>query len=356
MEGRGQAGGQERALRVGVIGTGFGAAVHIPSLRQLPGVEVAAVCAAHLDRARAVSALQKVPLCFSDYKRMLREAELDAVTIATPPDLHHPISIAAAEAGLHILCEKPMARSAAEARDMWRLVRDAGVQHAVDYESRYLPSRLAFKRLVDKGYLGEFQSVSLTVYLQSWRERARHSSSSLDTGERTAGVLGALGSDYIDTLRWWFGEIHGVAGAMPRTDWSDSSFALIVQFASGGIGTIHISATSPVDLGAEIVATGTDAMIALQADGRLFGVRRDEQVVSELPVPTDLWGELPRFADERARPFMLLAAEWVRGILTGTGNWPSFEDGMKVQEVVDSVHRSQALSRWIDTSGKKWPV
>ncbi|MDI3341249.1 MAG: Gfo/Idh/MocA family oxidoreductase [Sphaerobacter sp.] len=346
---------QDKPLRVGVIGTGVGAAVHLPGLRQIPEVDVVAVCAAHLDRARATTLLHQVPLYFDDYRRMFREAGLDAVTIATPPELHHPIAVAAAEAGLHILCEKPMARNAAEARDMFRLARDANIRHAVDYETRFLPTRQAVKHLIDRGYLGELQSVSVTVYRESWRERLRHSTSWLDSGERAGGVLGALGSDYIDTLRWWFGEIHAVAGALPHAGRGDDGFALIVQFASGALATVHVSTVAPVNLGDEIVAVGTEAMLAVQADGRLFGVRRDDRVVCEMPLP-DVWGDLPKFPDWRVRPFVLLAREWIRSILTGTGAVPSFEDGMKVQEVLDSVQRSQELQRWIDTSGKKWPV
>ncbi|HET9014708.1 MAG TPA: Gfo/Idh/MocA family oxidoreductase [Thermomicrobiaceae bacterium] len=346
---------QETPLRVGVIGTGFGAAVHVPGLRQIPGVEVAAICAAHLDHARSAALLHGVPTHFDDYRQMFREAELDAVSIAAPPELHHPIAIAAAESGLHILCEKPMARNAAEARDMFRLARDAGVRTAVDYEHRFTPSRLRVKKLVDSGYLGDFHSLSLTVYRTSWSDRRRHSSSALDEGERAGGVLGALGSDYVDVLRWWFGEVHGVAGATPKPMGSDT-FAALLQFASGGIATIHLSTSSPVDLGDEIVVTGSGAMIAVRADGRIFGVRRDEQVVGELA--GDEPPAEPAFAspDPRLRPFALLAGEWVRTIRTGKGYAPTFEDGMKVQEVLDSVRRSQELGRWIDTSGKRWPT
>jgi len=316
---------------------------------------VVAIGASRIEHARQAALLHQVPHFFDDYRRMFREANLHAVTIATPPEFHHPIAIAAAEAGLHILCEKPMARNAAEARDMHRLARDANVQHAVDYKTRFLPSRQVCKRLIDQGYLGELQSVSLTVFRQSWRDRLRHSTSSLDAGERAGGVLGALGSDYIDTLRWWFGEIHAVAGALPRTIRGSECFSLILQFASGALATIHVSAVAPMDVGDEIVAVGTDALLAVQADGRVFGMRRDEQVLSEIELP-DVWGDLPNFADRRVRPFVLLAREWVRGILEGKSAVPSFEDGMKVQEVLDSVQRSQELQRWIDTSGKKWPV
>lgn len=345
-------------LRVGVIGTGFGAAVHIPGLRHVPEVEVAAVCSARLDRAHAVKVSHRIPEYYDDYRKMFREANLDAVTIAAPPELHHAIAIAAAEEGLHILCERPMARNAAEARDMLRLARDAGVQHAIDYETRFTPARAAVKRLVEQGYLGTLKSVSLTVYRTSWRDRVRHSSTSLDEGERVSGVLGAFGSEYIDALRWWFGDINAVAGAAPRTrlESDDATFSIILQFASGAVGTVHVSSAAPIDVGDEIMLLGSNAMVALQGDGRLYGVRRDEQVISELPLGDDGYGDLPNFPDPRVRPFILLAREWVRGILTGTSSAPTFEDGLKVQEVLDSVHRSQHLQRWIDISGKKWPV
>jgi len=348
-------GKQETTLRVGIVGTGFGAAVHVPGLRQIPGVEVAGICAAHLEHARSAALLHGVPAYYDDYRRMFREGGLDAVTIATPPELHHPIAIAAAESRLHILCEKPMARNAAEARDMFRLARDSGVRHAVDYEHRFTPSRLRMKKLVDSRYLGDFHSITLTVYRTSYADRLRHSSTALDEGERAGGVLGALGSDYVDVLRWWFGDIHAVAGASPRVP-GDDTFAALLQFANGGIATIHLSSSSPVDLGDEIVATGSQGMIAVQPDGRLFGVRRDEQVVSELAADEAQPEVETSVADPRLRPFALLAGEWVRSIRSGDGYAPTFEEGMKVQEVLDSVRRSQDLGRWIDTSGKRWPT
>ncbi|MBX6342421.1 MAG: Gfo/Idh/MocA family oxidoreductase, partial [Thermomicrobiaceae bacterium] len=295
----------------------------------------------------------KVPSYYDDFKAMYRSAELHAVTIAAPPEVHHAAAVAAAERRLHILCEKPMAVSGAEARDMYRLVRDAGIQHAVDYESRFTPARREVKRLVEGGYIGRLCSVNVTVYRPDWRDRLRHSSSALDEGERSAGVLGAIGSDYIDSLRWWFGEIEAVAGAAAP---DGANYAIALRFAGGAVGTIHLSAISPVALGDEVVAMGTDGMLALRADGRLFGTLRHQQCVTELPIESDLGDDLPKFPDPRLRPFVLLAREWVRGIRTGESSAPTFEDGMKVQEVIDSVRRSQDLGRWIDTSGKKWPM
>ncbi|CCF85342.1 Gfo/Idh/MocA family protein [Nitrolancea hollandica] len=353
----------KRTLRIGVIGTDLGRTMHIPGLQMLPQVEVAAVCAGAAEDAHATALRHHVPLYFDDYRTMIHNAELDAIVITGPPANRHPAAIAAAESGLHILCEKPMARNAAEARDMLRLVKEVGIRHAVNFRSRFTAARARIKALVEQGYLGELQSVSITVYRPPLAERQIQPSGLSDDCERAAGALQAIGSDYVDTLRWWFGEIHTVAGITTanlhtgKSGHPDSAnFAIILEFANGATGSIHVSATSPVNLGEEIVAIGSDGMLALQADGRLFGTKRSEQEITELPIENVAGGILGT-AHPRLRPFLLLASDWVAGILTGVaGIAPSFEDGMKVQEVVDAVERSRHLSRWIDTSGKRWPV
>ena len=351
------------ALRIGIIGTDLGRTMHIPGLQMLPQVAVVAVCTSEADQAHAVALRHHVPQYFDDHRQMIRKAELDAVVIAGPPAIHHSVGIAAAELGLHILCEKPMARNAAEARDMLRLVKEVGIHHAVNFRARFTPARARIKTLVDQGYLGQLQSVSITVYRTPLAERRIQPSGLSDDCERTAGALHAIGSDYVDSLRWWFGDIHAVAGittagshASKGADPNSANFAIVLEFAGGATGSIHVSATSPVHLGEEIIAIGTDGILALQADGRLFGTRRADQQITELPVE-DAAGGVLGSAHPRLRPFLLLAGDWVSEILTGQrGIAPSFEDGMKVQEVVDAVERSRHLSRWIDTSGKRWPV
>ena len=105
----------------------------------------------------------------------------------------------------------------------------------------------------------------------------------------------------------------------------------------------------------EVVAIGTRGMLRIQRE-RLYGAVRDEGVLSELPIPEELATLSGQTPDPRVAPFTLLAFEWVHGILEGNGHAPSFEDGMRVQEIVDGAMRSQGLERWVDTSGKKWPV
>ncbi len=349
---------QTTPLRVGVVGTAEGSAVHLPGLRQIPHVEVIAVASVDGGSASAVAARFQVPQHYDDYRVMFRRAGLDAVTIAAPAELHHSLVIAAVESGLHILCDSPMARTAAEARDMHRVARDAQIQGSIVFTSRFIPARIRIKQLISHGYIGDLQSASVTTFRSPYARRR-----TMFPLERNTSLIQQLGYDFVDTLRWWFGDVHAVAGsrvpaglASVDAEQSDSNFSIMLQFGSGALASIHACATSPVDLGDEVVAVGTGGMIALRNDSKIFGTKRDAQSITELPIPEELLVETPRTVDPRVGPFMQLAFDWAQGVLSGEPNAPTFEDGMKVQEIVDGAVKSQELARWVDTSGKKWPV
>ncbi len=347
-----------KPLRVGVVGTADELAVHILGLRQVPFVDLVAVTTADGSSASAVAARHQIPEHYDDFRLMFRRAGLDAVTIAASADFHHSLVVAAVEGGLHILCDSPMARTGAEARDMQRVARDAQIQGSIVFQSRFIPARMRVKQLMDRGYIGDLQSISVTVFRSP--HARRRTMIPLEPG---VSLLHRLGYDYVDTLRWWFGEVHAVAGARTahalagvEAEQIDSNFSIMLQFGSGAIGSIHACSTSPVDLGDEVVAVGTDGMIALRNDGKIFGTTRDQQSIAELPIPDELIFDMPKTVDPRVGPFAQVAYDWADGILSGESRAPSFEDGLKVQEVVDGAIKSQELARWVDTSGKKWPV
>jgi predicted dehydrogenase len=355
----------DRKIRVGVIGTGYGAAVHIPGLKHLRNVDVVAVCATNSDHALRAARENGVSEHYADYREMLQRANLDAVTIAVPPEHQHPIAVACTEHDVHILCEKPMASSAAEARDMHRLVEEARICHSVNFQSRYLPAYTKFKELIDQGFIGDLESVTVTGYRMPWQIRRTQERGWVDDGERSSGLLNAVGSEYVDMLRWCFGEVDAVSGALTRPaahrsieQTRESSFSIIARFASGASGTVHIVGSSTITLGDEIVASGEDGLLVLQSDGQLFGTRRDQHRVEPIEVQHFDNRELRAVRNPRMLPFIVLANDWVQRILEAENpdRLPSFYDGMKVQEVLHGVQRSERLSRWVDLSEKKWPV
>jgi predicted dehydrogenase len=185
-------------------------------------------------------------------------------------------------------------------------------------------------------------------------------------------MLGASGSHYIDSLRWWIGEIHEVAGTaatmvkrrrlpdssgMATVD-ADDNFAFLLRFASGAIASVHFSATAAINAGEEITISGSEGILIIQGENELLGARRRDVGLRELPIPERLNARLPEFSHYFTRPTILLMQDWLQAIRTGewSPNAPSFADGAKVQEILDAVIRSQTQGRWIDTSGTRWAV
>lgn len=194
------------AVAVGIIGTSWWAELmYLSSLAGYPNARLAAICGRNEERAAEVAAKYNVPRVFTDYREMIWTANLDAVVVSTPDDLHHPMTMAALEAGLHVLCEKPLAMNAAQAREMYETAEAEGVKHMVLFTNRWLPPFRHVHDLVQSGYIGrpyhaQFSHVGHYGGEYQWR---------LD-GRRANGVLGDLGSHIIDLSRWYLGEIASV--------------------------------------------------------------------------------------------------------------------------------------------------
>jgi predicted dehydrogenase len=147
-------------LRVGVIGVGFGR-VHLEAFRAIPGVELAAVCSRTRAKAEAVAEEFAVPGVFTEAAALI-ESGLDVVVVAAPNREHHPMTLAALEAGCHVLCEKPLAASVAEAREMVAAAEAAGRLLAVHMNRRMQPAVLGIREAHEAGELGEVDFVRAT--------------------------------------------------------------------------------------------------------------------------------------------------------------------------------------------------
>ncbi len=152
----------QRKVRLGFVGTGMVANRQMRQARQVPGLEV--VAAADINRQVLDEFCERHGIArrYLSYEKMLAEEELDAVTVALPPYLHAPATIAALEAGLHVICEKPMALSSAEARAMVRAAKKAGRVLGVYYRRRFSPGAVAVRRLIERGRLGKVYFVRVT--------------------------------------------------------------------------------------------------------------------------------------------------------------------------------------------------
>ena len=142
-------------MRVGLIGAGnIANYAHLPAYSQTPGVEIAAICDIVVEKAEQAAQEYSIPQVFADYHEMLK-LKLDAVSICVPNFVHAETAIASLEAGCHVLCEKPMALSAAEGERMAATAKRAGKIFMMAFNNRFRADTRALKRIIDSGSLGE---------------------------------------------------------------------------------------------------------------------------------------------------------------------------------------------------------
>ncbi len=346
-------------IRIGVIGVGFGAKVQAPAF-EAEGFEVVAVCSRRAERAREAAASLGIPHSYTDYRRMLEQPDLDAVSIVTPPNLHHDMAVAALDAGKHVLCEKPFAMDQAQAMAMLDKARSTRLTAMVAHEFRFAPARSYVKELLEQGYIGELQSASVTLFMRGGPPGGRPGFDWRQQYSYGGGQLGGLGSHYIDCLRDWFGDIRSVSGQVftPENgahgaDTSDDAFGLLMTFAQGGWASLAANFAAPLGSKVRMEIHGAEGALSLAhpgpnppPDGTVFGAQHAaDKELHELPVPERFQVE-PDERDARLGAFRVLARRFRRGIEEGTSPAPDFEDAYRCQQVMDAVRFGGG--GWID--------
>jgi predicted dehydrogenase len=141
-------------IRVGVIGLGFGGETHLKAYRQLPNVEVVALAGLEEEKLAALGATYQVPHLYREYQDLLKRDDLDAVSVCVPNYLHTPITLVALERGMHVLCEKPLARTLQEAEAMVQAAMNANRVLQVVFNHRMREDVRTLKQYIDEGKLG----------------------------------------------------------------------------------------------------------------------------------------------------------------------------------------------------------
>lgn len=353
-----------RKLRVGIIGTGFGAKVQAPGFQMHPETEVVALSSIRPGRAAEAAAALNIPQAFDDWQEMVEKVDLDLLSVVTAPNLHYPPAIAGLVKGRHVLCEKPFALHLEQAREMRDLARSQGVVHAVNHEFRYLPARQTFKHLVASGFLGEIFQVVVTFTMPSFERFATRPYSWLWDAEAGGGMLGALGSHLIETLQWWFGPITNVAARldtrirMRQGDsgltrvTADDSFRFLCDFGSGAGGVVQFLPVAHHGEGLRVEAYGRNGTLIFQGDKQvLAGHPGGPLQPVELPAIEAVPGVGDRVnIDSHLPPFLVLVDRLVKAIRQGQPgtDYPDFQTGCQVQAVLDALRQSQREGRFVD--------
>ena len=185
---------------VGLVGSGFIGQAHAEAFALSPLASVRAVASRSPDRAAGFAARWGIPAWHTDYRELVARPDVDLVSVAAPNHLHRDIVVAAAEAGKHVICEKPLARTLREADEMIAACRAAGVKLMYAEDICFAPKYVRAKELADEGALGD-------VYLvrQSEQHYGPHSDWFWDPDLAGGGVLMDMGCHGIEFARW----VHG---------------------------------------------------------------------------------------------------------------------------------------------------
>ncbi|MFP4201285.1 MAG: Gfo/Idh/MocA family protein [Clostridia bacterium] len=350
-------------LKFAVAGTGFARKVVLPALQRHPKTEAIGISSGHRSRAEEVAREYGVRHHTTQFSELL-DLEPDAVIITTPPDLHHSMSMAALQRGIPVICEKPMALDANEAKEMCRTARENNLLAAIDFEFRYLPVRARMSQLIGEGYLGEITFISLSSFATN-RANPESPWTWWSDATRGGGALGASASHFLDAFIGWAGPIEEVMGSlttvvdsrpdhsgrMRRVD-ADDSYSVAIRFESGASGNMVYCSAATHGRPLEIAVYGTDGTLINYGDEVLWGGKLGKEL-QPLEIPDEL-RLLPDGSHEEEiadgywlqPPFLRLLHDFVSGIEGGKYRGPSFEDGMNVQRALDAVRFSHSTG-WI---------
>ncbi len=343
-------------VRVGLIGSGFISAIHAEAFRRVPGASLVAVTSPTPGHAERFAATHGIPRHFTDDRALLDLKEVDLVVLGLPNDLHCDVTVRAADAGKHVVVEKPMALNLAECDRMIAACERAGVMLGYAEELCFAPKYLRLKQLVDEGALGEVHTVK-----QSEKHDGPHAGWFFDTRRSGGGVTMDMGCHAIEFFRWILGrdgskaQIAGVYAQMStrvhgdKTAGDDDSI-LMIDFADGAVGLAEESWTKPggMDDRAEVFGTEGQAYADLLHGNSLRAYsRRGYGYAVEKAGPTSGWS-FPIFEELWNYGFPQEMEHFVQCVRSGSTPSENGHDGRAVLEAIFALYASAAERRRIE--------
>jgi predicted dehydrogenase len=355
---------------VALVGCGKVAQVHVAALRTLPNVELVAACDALPDRAATFAATHGIRP-FTDVPNMLREVRPDAVIIGTPHPRHAEPAVQAAEAGIHVLVEKPLAANLPDCDAMIAAARKSGVTLGVISQRRFCPAVRRMKDAIDAGKIGK---PALGMFIgYNWRDAAYYQSDPWRGRWDTegGGVLVNQSPHQLDIMLWLMGPAAEVSGYWanvnhPTVEVDDTAVASI-RFANGGLGSIATSVSQKPGIFTKVHIHGSNgASVGVETDRGATFVAGMSGVAT--PPLNDLWtipGEEHRLTEFQAEDQAAFAkvdgtsyyhalqfADFFGAIRDARPPLVTGETGRAVVELFAAIYRSSREGRPIPLDGE----
>ena len=374
----------KKELNVGMIGYGFMAKTHsnafanVGHFFDVPYAPVLkTVCARNAEKAGTFAAKWGYAKVETDWRKVVADPAIDLIDICLPNNLHAEVAIAAAAAGKAVICEKPLARNAAEAEPMVAAVEKAGVPNFVSFNYRRIPAVALAKQIIDSGKLGKIFHYRAN-FLQDWTINADVPQGGKDTwrlsvDEAGSGVTGDLLAHCIDLALWQNGPVKDVT-ALTETFVKERKSALtgklepvgiddactfICRFANGSLGNFESTR----------YARGHKALFTFEINGEHASIKwdlhdlhrlqyfdhRDEGKVrgwrsihvsdGDQPYMGAWW--VPGLAIGYGESFTHQLKDFLDGMASGQPAGPTFRDALATQRVCDAVLASAASGKWV---------
>lgn len=342
----------ESVLRVGVVGCGqIARKLHIPGYLRTPEARLVALYNHRLETIGDLRGEYPQAAIYDNYEAFLDEGEVEAISLCTPNAFHADMSVAALRRGVHVLVEKPMATSLADARRMIDAAESSGALLMVGHSQRFYPSYRRAHEIVRSGSLGKIRQVRGTLAHGGplgWSPRGRWFTSSNLAG---FGVAGDLGVHTADMMRFLTGEeVETVAGfveAFELDEVEDNSVA-VMQLSSGTLGLLSVSWTTrggPID---EFSVIGEEGLLRV-------GVEADSPVVLYKASGERVAHDVPRGIPKRGEVFLLdEVSQFVEAALGKRPSPVTGEDGYRALEICAGIIRSSYRREVVQLPITEW--
>jgi predicted dehydrogenase len=335
-------------VKIAIAGGGYGAKVPLPVYSEIDEFEPVAVWSRRPERARELAEGAGLELATDDVEELLSHPGLEAVHVATPVATHAEIAIAAAERGLHVLCEKPLATDLAQARAVADAVQRAGVVCVVNYGRRLQDTRARLLERV-REVAGRPRMVAISLVHDDHAEPGSRPFTWVQDAALGGGRLQGYGVHDLDLVLEAFGDVEAVAAATevgvgeradrdgtPHAVTAEDAYAILLRLQGGGLATITLTATARHKRGDVVEVFGDAGTVILDADKVLHSGRAGEELRSEGPLTAS-----------SKDAFTQVARNFHAAIRDGVPPEPSLQEALRVQALVDAVHRSDAERRWV---------
>jgi predicted dehydrogenase len=353
---------------IGIIGTGFARTTQIPGFRDCMGAKIVAIASRNRERAEAIAKEFGIEHVANDWQELVAHNDVDLVSIVTPPSTHMEITLAALDQRKAVLCEKPMALNAGEAARMVEKAKGAGVLALIDHELRFLNSRRVMRGMLETGAIGSVRHCNY-VFRSDYRGLADRAWDWWSDEAMGGGALGAIGSHVVDSFRWILStEVSKTFGMLTthikqrpdkssggmRAVTTDDEAKLLFRFADGphthdatGAASISVVESGKYDNRLEIY--GTKGALMVEETGELWlsppgsGTWRPVQVDQDHMAQGMREGSWSR----GFTAFSCAICEAMRAGKTTVKDAATFEDGYRVQLVLDAIRASNESGCWV---------